>query len=73
MQGSIQDSYRYLSLVSDQGPGYVESFGNVGSRARFYQAIFYSQGAFQLSHHHPFALCRYYLIIAYYQARRLGV
>jgi hypothetical protein len=52
----IQDPHRYLPAVSDQGDGYVDSFGHVDLWTRFYQAIFHSEGALQLSHHHLLAL-----------------
>jgi hypothetical protein len=50
--GSIQDPQRYLSAILVQGPGYVESFGQMGLQTRLYQATFHSEGALQSNHHH---------------------
>jgi hypothetical protein len=49
--GSIQDFHGYLSAVSDQCPGYVESFRRMGLRARFCQAIVHCSGNLQSSHY----------------------
>jgi hypothetical protein len=43
----INDPYGYLPAFSDQGPGYVESFGQMGLQTRSYEAIFHSEGALQ--------------------------
>jgi hypothetical protein len=65
-EGSFRElvTHGYLPAVSDQGRGYVESFGSFGLRTRFHQAILHSEGAHQSSHHYSLAMCGYHLILA---------
>jgi hypothetical protein len=69
---SIQSPHWYHLAVSDNGPGYVESFGRVGLWTKFYQVIFHSERALQSSHHHSLKLCWYHVITGHYQAGRKG-
>jgi hypothetical protein len=41
---SIQDPHGYLAAVSNQDPGYAESFGLMCLRTRFSQVIFHFEG-----------------------------
>jgi hypothetical protein len=50
----------------------VDSFRRMGLRARFYQAIFYSEGPSNLAITIPSHCAGNYLILGHYQAGRTG-
>jgi hypothetical protein len=71
--GSIRDPRGYLLWVWDQSPGYVEAFGRISLRIRFYEVIFYSEGTQQSIHPYSLALCRYHLVLNHYHVGSPGV
>jgi hypothetical protein len=66
----INDFHGYLLVFLDQGPGYVESFGQMGLQTQSCEAIFHSEGALQSTHHHFLSLYKHRLINGHYQAGR---
>jgi hypothetical protein len=70
MARSIQNLHWFFPAVLDQGPGYLESFGWMGLRTRFFQAIFPSEEALHSSHNYSLILYKYHLIIGHYQTGR---